>query len=160
MKFKRAINILPIIATTIATPRAQRNPSVEPKLRPICLRPFLMVTSANTKPAKNMYKGTHFLACCNGFSVSNISFCALLKIINAKTPEISGVIIQLPTIPPTEPHATVSTPTPTAEKPTMAPTIECVVDTGQPIQEAISNQVPAENNAAIIPNTNNSGVSI
>ena len=54
------------------------------------------------------------------------------KIIKAIIPEISGVIIQLPTIPTTLPHSTASVLTPTAAKPTIAPTIECVVDTGQP----------------------------
>ena len=61
------------------------------------------------------------------------------------TPEISGVITQLPTIPPTLPHSTASGLTPTAAKPTIAPTIECVVDTGHPNADAISNQVAAAN---------------
>ena len=54
-------------------------------------------------------------------------------------PEVTGDTTQLITIVPTLPHCTASTPMPTAAKPTIAPTIECVVDTGQPLREAISN---------------------
>jgi hypothetical protein len=42
-------------------------------------------------------------------------------------------------------------PMPTAAKPTMAPTMECVVDTGQPLRDATSSQVPAASNAASMP---------
>jgi hypothetical protein len=38
-----------------------------------------------------------------------------------------------------------------APKPTIAPAIECVVDTGQPREEAIISQNPAANNDANIP---------
>ena len=56
------------------------------------------------------------------------------------------------------PHETASTPTPTAPKPTMAPTIECVVETGQPSDDAIKSHVAAAKSEASIPYTNNSGL--
>ena len=74
-------------------------------------------------------------------------------------PAISGETTQLAAIWPTLPQATASTLMPTAAKPTSAPTMEWVVETGQPIREAISSQVPAANSEDIIPYTNNSGVS-
>ena len=58
---------------------------------------------------------------------------------------------KLMTIVPTWPHCTASIPIPTAAKPTIAPTIEWVVDTGQPLREATSNQVPAASNDASMP---------
>ena len=79
-----------------------------------------------------MYTGTYFLALRMGDAASKIIFLALKYIRYAITPEIAGVIIQLPTTPPTLPQATASTDTPTAVKPTIAPMIECVVETGQP----------------------------
>ena len=66
-------------------------------------------------------------------------------------PEVTGDTTQLITIVPTLPHCTASTPIPTAAKPTIAPTIECVVDTGHPFLEAINNQVPAASRAGSIP---------
>ena len=66
-------------------------------------------------------------------------------------PAINGEIIQLMTIEPTLSQATASTPTPTAPKPTIAPTIEWVVDTGQPKLDAIISQVPAAKSDANIP---------
>ena len=47
-------------------------------------------------------------------------------------PAIIGDTTQLATMEATFGHWTTSTPIPTAAKPTIAPTIECVVDTGQP----------------------------
>ena len=77
----------------------------------------------------------------------------------AIVPDINGETTQLDTIDPTLDQLTASTLIPTAANPTIAPTIECVVETGHPLDEAISNQVPAASNAANIPNTNKSGVS-
>ncbi|MCY1557838.1 hypothetical protein D9M68_947210 [compost metagenome] len=76
----------------------------------------------------------------------------------ASTPESTGVTTQLATIGPTADHCTDSTDTPTAAKPITAPTMEWVVDTGQPRLVAISSQVPAANNADIMPSTIRSGV--
>ena len=56
------------------------------------------------------------------------------------------------------PQATASTPTPTAPNPTIAPTIECVVETGQPREDAINSQVAAAKSEASIPYTSNSGL--
>ncbi len=61
---------------------------------------------------------------------------------------------------PTLSQATASIPTPTAPKPTIAPTIECVVDTGQPKFDAIISQVPAAKSDANIPYTNKCGLSV
>ena len=58
-------------------------------------------------------------------------------------PAIKGEITQLAIIAYTLPHETASTPIPTAPKPTIAPTIECVVDTGQPSDDAIKSHVAA-----------------
>ena len=81
-----------------------------------------------------------------------------MNIKKAIVPDIKGDTTQLETIEPTLDQLTASTLIPTAAKPTIAPTIECVVDTGQPLEEAINNQVPAASNAANIPNTSKSGV--
>jgi len=48
-------------------------------------------------------------------------------------------------------QSTRSTPSATQPKPTTAPTIACVVETGQPKYEAINSHVPAAISAAIIP---------
>ena len=45
-----------------------------------------------------------------------------------------------------------------AEKPTTAPIIEWVVETGQPLLVAIISQVPAAKSADIMPKTSKSGV--
>ena len=50
-----------------------------------------------------------------------------------------------------------STDIPTAAKPTMAPTMEWVVDTGQPCMLAISSQVAAASSADNMPYTISSG---
>ena len=55
------------------------------------------------------------------------------------------------TMEPTLLQFTASTPTPTAAKPTMAPTMEWVVDTGQPKCEAPSSHTPAANSDASMP---------
>ena len=52
---------------------------------------------------------------------------------------------------PTLPQLTTSGEMPTAAKPTMAPTMECVVETGQPMALAISSQVPAASRADSMP---------
>src|SRR5690554_8229169 len=66
-------------------------------------------------------------------------------------PASRGEMIQLDTIGTTPPQCTDSTDTPTAAKPITAPMIECVVETGQPLMDAISNQVPAASSAASMP---------
>ena len=67
------------------------------------------------------------------------------------SPAVRGDATQLIKMLPTVFHCTASKPIPTAAKPTVAPTIECVVDTGQPFRDAINNHVPAASNAASIP---------
>ena len=66
-------------------------------------------------------------------------------------PAKRGDTTQLIAIVPTLPHATASTEMPTAANPTMAPTIECVVETGQPRLLAIASHVAAASSAASIP---------
>ena len=66
-------------------------------------------------------------------------------------PAVAGDTTQLITMVPTCPHCTASMPIPTAAKPTMAPIIECVVETGQPFLDATSSQVPAASNDASMP---------
>ena len=66
----------------------------------------------------------YFTAAKRGCFLSRISFLALKKIATAMIPASAGVTIQLPTMPNILPHATASALTPTAVKPTMAPTIE------------------------------------
>jgi len=73
-------------------------------------------------------------------------------------PAVTGETTQLMTIVPTCSQWTASMPIPTAANPTMAPTIECVVETGQPFWDAMSSHVPAASNAASIPYTSSSGV--
>src|SRR5690606_1697152 len=75
-------------------------------------------------------------------------------------PASSGEIIQLDTIGTTPAQCTASTDTPTAAKPITAPMIEWVVETGQPLREAISSQVPAASRAASMPKIIWSGVII
>src|SRR5690606_40617110 len=77
----------------------------------------------------------------------------LTKIMKATMPDSSGEMIQLDTIGRTPDQLTESTETPTAPKPITAPTIEWVVETGQPRMDAISNQEPAARREAIMPNT-------
>ena len=66
-------------------------------------------------------------------------------------PAVSGDTTQLATMVPTWSHFTASMPIPTAAKPTIAPTMEWVVETGQPRCEAIKSQVPAASSEASIP---------
>ena len=66
-------------------------------------------------------------------------------------PASSGETIQLAAIWPTAPQSTAEAPRPATEKPTMAPTMEWVVETGQPFMEAISSQVAAASSAASMP---------
>ncbi len=66
-------------------------------------------------------------------------------------PASSGEISQLEAMVPTLPQATASMPRPTAPKPTMAPTMEWVVETGQPLAEAISSQMAAASSAESMP---------
>ena len=73
-------------------------------------------------------------------------------------PARSGETTQLITINPTLFQWTASTPIPTIAKPTIEPTMEWVVETGQPARDAINSQMPAASNEASMPNINNSGV--
>ena len=68
----------------------------------------------------------------NGSSVCRINFLTLVNSRKEMVPAIIGDTTQLATMEATFGHWTTSTPIPTAAKPTIAPTIECVVDTGQP----------------------------
>ena len=70
---------------------------------------------------------------------------------------MTGVINQLPTMFLMLLQSTEWKPAVMQEKPTIAPTIECVVETGQPILEAINNQAPEAKSAAIMPKTKTSG---
>jgi len=66
-------------------------------------------------------------------------------------------VIQDRTIWATFPQTTASMPSPTAPKPTMAPTIEWVVETGRPMRVASNSSVPAEASAPSMPNLSRSG---
>ena len=66
-------------------------------------------------------------------------------------PASNGDTTQLAAIVPTCPHATASKETPTTVKPTIAPTIECVVDTGHPFKLAIASHVAAARRADNMP---------
>src|SRR5690554_219638 len=87
-------------------------------------------------------------------------YCTERKIQKEMNPAITGDTTQLEMIDVTELQSTTSTEMPTAAKPTIAPTMEWVVDTGQPRRLAISNQVPAASKDASIPYTSRSGVSV
>src|SRR5690606_35997777 len=100
------------------------------------------------------------LALRKGLSVSMISFCTLVNSQKATKPESSGDTTQLETMGATPPQFTASIDTPTAAKPITAPTMEWVVETGQPLVEATNSQVPAANSADIMPSTIRSGVII
>ena len=65
--------------------------------------------------------------------------------------EDSGDVIQDKPILPTTDQLILSKPKAYIPKPTIAPTIVCVVETGQPRRLAINNQVPAANKAEIMP---------
>ena len=73
------------------------------------------------------------------------------KMRNARTPPISGDVNQLAAMKPIEPQFTLLTPTETHPKPAIAPTIECVVETGQPRNAAMWIQSAAEISAAKVP---------
>ena len=94
-----------------------------------------------------------------GLAVSSTSRRMLIISTQASTPPISGETTQLATIWPIFAQFTASTPMPTTPKPTMAPTIVWVVDTGQPRDEATISQIPAASSAANMPKTNISGFS-
>ena len=76
---------------------------------------------------------------------------------NAISPPTTGEMTQLAAICPIFAHLTASTPIPAMPKPTKAPTIECVVETGQPFNEATNSQMAAASKAAIMPNISISG---
>ncbi|MOA32606.1 hypothetical protein D3C78_1538430 [compost metagenome] len=94
----------------------------------------------------------------NGLSVLMISACTLMNRPKATRPDSTGETTQLATIGPMASQCTASTDTPTAAKPITAPTMEWVVETGQPFSEATSNQVPAASSADIMPSTIRSGL--
>jgi hypothetical protein len=66
-------------------------------------------------------------------------------------PEIIGDTTQLEAIFPTLDHETASKPNEIITKPTIAPTIECVVETGHPFWLATNNHVPAARRDESIP---------
>ena len=72
-------------------------------------------------------------------------------------PADTGEITQLAAMFQIFDHWTASSPWATRAKPTIAPTMEWVVDTGQPRWDATSSQVPAASKAANMPKTNWSG---
>ena len=72
-----------------------------------------------------------------GFALSKISFLAEIYKEKARIPENKGEVTQLIAMLLTLPQETASTPFVIKTKPMMAPTIECVVETGQPLKLAI-----------------------
>ena len=66
-------------------------------------------------------------------------------------PLMSGDTAQPTVIRPTVCQSTRLAPNATQPKPTTAPTIECVVDTGKPKYDASISQVPAASKAEIMP---------
>ena len=66
-------------------------------------------------------------------------------------PESNGDTTQLAAIAATLSQATASTDMPTAANPTIAPTMECVVETGHPFWLASANQVAAASKEASMP---------
>ena len=76
----------------------------------------------------------------------------------AKKPPSTGETNQLATISPSLSHCTASMPTAATPTPTTAPTIECVVDTGQPRIVATISQTAAASSAASMPSISNSGI--
>ena len=74
-------------------------------------------------------------------------------------PASKGDTTQLAAIVPTAPQSTMAGPSPATAKPTIAPTIEWVVETGHPLIDATSSHVPAASNAASMPYTNSCGSS-
>src|SRR5690606_25771661 len=86
-----------------------------------------------------------------------ISACTLMNRPKAITPDMKGVTTQLATMGPMAPQWTASAEMPTAAKPITAPTMEWVVETGQPRIEAINSQVPAASNEDIMPRIKRSG---
>ena len=83
-----------------------------------------------------------------------ISIFTDLKIKNANKAEINGEVIQLEAISNILSQETAPEPFVIKTKPTMAPTIEWVVDTGQPFLLASMSQLPVAKRVAIIPTIN------
>src|SRR5690606_28436888 len=139
----RASNAMPSNATT--TPMAIESSRLCGVARsmPTCLRPLVKVIRDTMKPVRNMYTGTKRLAFIKGLSVFMINACTLMNRPKAITPDMKGVTTQLATMGPIAPQCTASAEMPTAAKPITAPTMEWVVETGQPRTEAINSQVPA-----------------
>ena len=73
------------------------------------------------------------------------------------TPARTGVTTQLAAIVATSHQWTASIPMATTANPMIAPTIECVVDTGQPNREATVSQAAAARSADNMPMTSTSG---
>ena len=91
------------------------------------------------------------LAEANGSAVSKTKRRTLIYKRKATVPANTGETTQLAAIFPTFIQLTASTEMPTDPKPTIAPTMLCVVDTGQPYVVAIKSQIPAARSADIIP---------
>ena len=70
---------------------------------------------------------------------------------NAIKPDTSGDVIQLEAMPPTVPQETFDAPLEINTNPTIAPTIECVVDTGHPFELAIRSHKPAAKSEESMP---------
>lgn len=66
-------------------------------------------------------------------------------------PEARGVMSQLKAMDPTSDHWMALDPPAMAPKPTMAPTMAWVVETGQPKKEAICSQMPVPRRAPHMP---------
>ena len=86
--------------------------------------------------------------------LSMISILTDLNIKNANKAEINGEVIQLEAISNILSQETAPDPFVIKTKPTMAPTIEWVVETGQPFLLANMSQLPVAKRVAIIPTMN------
>src|SRR6056297_959635 len=125
---------------------------------PMCLIPLSRVTREMKKPDRKMKNGAYRRAAASGLSRSRIRRCTLMNSSSPITPARTGLMNQLITILPSWGHCTAFIPSAATAKPVTAPTIEWVVETGQPYFEAISSQVPAASSDASMPNTSRSGV--
>src|SRR5690625_3090091 len=103
------------------------------------------------KPTKKIYTGTVRLAAAKGSRASKMNCCTDLNSTNERVPASNGDISQLEAITPTLPHSTAPPPSPTAPKPTTPPTIQYVVEPGQPMAETTNNHTAAANSAESMP---------
>ena len=103
--------------------------------------------------------GTHVNIVKEDGASYNATASTLAQITDVDFPSVTSVTVLnfYGTICATFPQATASTPSPTTPKPTIAPTIACVVETGRPKRDATISSVPAEASAASIPYRTSSG---